>query len=70
MSNDTIANAVQRGSYVYMYNTQGSQIGSPISAGDGITGFTSATFSVKRGSYIYTYNAKGVQTGSPISAGR
>jgi len=62
-----IGNAVQRGSFVYIYDEKGRQIGS-VSAGsgkdDGLTGYTSSTVNVRRGSFIYTYDEKGRQTGS------
>jgi hypothetical protein len=62
-----IANAVQKGSTVYIYDEKGNQIGS-ISAGDGLHGFTSGSVSIRRGSTIYIYDERGTQTGS-TSAG-
>ena len=67
-----IASAVERGSYIYVYNDKGNQI-CAISGGgsgpkDGLQGYTGSTVSVRRGSYIYVYNAKGNQI-SAISAG-
>ena len=67
-----IASAVERGSYIYVYNDMGNQI-CAISGGgsgpkDGLKGYTASTVSVRRGSYIYLYNAKGNQI-SAISAG-
>ena len=62
-----IANAVQRGSFVYVYNEKNQQIFSQ-SAGsgpnDGLKGYTSSSVNIQRGSFIYTYNEKGQQTGS------
>ena len=59
-----IANAVQRGSTVYIYDDKGRQVAS-ISAGhqpgDGLKGYTATTVNVQRGSTIYTYNEKGSQ---------
>ncbi len=65
-----IANAVQKGSYVFVYDGKGHQLCS-ISAGsgkdDGLKGYTSSTVSVKKGSYIYTYDEKGHQISSTLS---
>jgi hypothetical protein len=62
-----IANAIQRGSTVYVYNEKNQQICS-ISAGsgpkDGLKGYTGGSVNIQRGSIIYTYNEKGQQTGS------
>ena len=58
-----IGSAVQRGSWVYIYDEKGSQVGSVLSAGDGLVGFTSAAVSIKRGNWIYMYDEKGQQTG-------
>lgn len=59
-----IGNAVQKGSFVYIYDERGHQIGT-VNAGsgknDGLTGYTSSTVNVRRGSFIYTYNEKGRQ---------
>lgn len=67
-----IASAVERGSYIYVYNDKGNQI-CAISGGgsgpkDGLQGYTGSTVSVRRGSYIYIYNSKGNQI-SAVSAG-
>lgn len=62
-----IGNAVQRGSYVYVYNERGRQTASiPAGSGsnDGLKGYTSSTVNVRRGSYIYTHDEKGRQVGS------
>ena len=60
-----IANAVQRGSFVYVYNEKNQQIFTQ-SAGsgpnDGLKGYTSGNVNIQRGSFIYTYNEKGQQT--------
>jgi len=59
-----IGNAVQKGSFVYVYDEKGHQIAT-ISAGsqprDGLKGYTSTTVNVQRGSFIYTYDEKGHQ---------
>jgi hypothetical protein len=57
-----IANAIQKGSYIYIYDEKGRQL-AYVSAGDGLHGFTSGSVSVRRGSYIYMYDEKGRQTG-------
>jgi hypothetical protein len=66
-----IATAVQRGSFVYVYDEKGSQM-FILSAGggekDGLAGYTSTTVSIRRGSFIYIYNEKGSQV-STVSAG-
>jgi hypothetical protein len=57
-----IGNAIQRGSYVHIYDETGRQL-SVVGAGsglnDGLVGYTSSTVSVRRGSYIYIYDEKG-----------
>lgn len=62
-----IGNAVQRGSFVYIYDEKGRQIGS-VSAGsgkdDGLKGYTSTTVNIRRGSFIYTHDQKGRQISS------
>ncbi len=62
-----IANAVQRGSTVYVYNEKNQQIFTQ-SAGsgkdDGLKGYTGSSVNIRRGSTIYTYNEKGQQTGT------
>lgn len=62
-----IGNAVQRGSFVYIYDEKGRQIGSvPAGSGkdDGLKGYTSSTVNVRRGSFIYTHDERGRQTSS------
>lgn len=62
-----IGNAVQRGSFVYVYDERNRQI-STISAGngkdDGLKGYTGSNVNVRRGAFIYTYDEKGRQTGT------
>lgn len=62
-----IGNAVQRGSWVYVYDEKGRQLCS-LSAGggkdDGLKGYTSTTVNIRRGSWIYTYDEKGRQLSS------
>lgn len=59
-----IGNVVQRGSFVYIYDEKGRQIGL-LSAGSGpkdrLMGYTSSTVNIQRGSFIYTYDEKGRQ---------
>ncbi len=66
-----IGNAVQRGSFVYIYNEKNMQT-STVSAGsgpnDGLKGYTSSQVNVQRGSFIYSYNERGMQIGT-TSAG-
>ncbi len=57
-----IANAIQKGSVVYIYDEKGRQLGT-VTAGDGLQGFTSGSVSVRRGPTIYIYDEKGRQTG-------
>ncbi len=62
-----IGNAVQRGSYIYVYDEKGRQLYVK-SAGsgphDGLKGYTSGTVNIRHGSYIYTYDERGVQRSS------
>ncbi len=51
-----ISTAVQRGSFVYVYDENGNYCASI--SGD-LHGFTSATVSVKRSSFIYVYDDRG-----------
>ena len=59
-----IGNAVQKGSYVYIYDEKGRQTTS-LSAGsgkdDGLKGYTSSTVNIRKGSYIYSFDARGRQ---------
>ena len=56
-----ISVAVQRGTYVHVYDEKNRQI---CSQNGELVGFTSSTFSVKRGTYVYTYDEKGHQISS------
>ena len=58
-----IANAVTKGSTVYIYDEKGRLL-STVSAGDGLQGYTSGHVSVRRGSTIYTYDERGRLTGT------
>jgi hypothetical protein len=60
-----IANAIQRGSTVYVYNEKNQQIfvtSAGYESGDGLKGYTGASVNIQRGSTIYTYDEKGRQT--------
>ena len=60
-----IGNAVQKGSFVYIYDESGRQLAT-LTAGlgkdDGLKGYTGSTVNVRRGAFIYTYDEKGRQT--------
>ena len=63
----SIANAVQRGSWVHVYNDKNQQLfvqGAGNGSGDGLKGYTSNSVNIQRGGWIYTYNEKGQQTGT------
>jgi hypothetical protein len=55
-----IANAVERGAYVFVYNEKGAQI---LMLPGELHGYTSSTISIRRGAYIFTFNERGAQTG-------
>ena len=62
-----IGTAVQRGSFVFIYNEKSQQIASVpagMGPGDGLVGFTATTVSVRRGSLVFLYNERGMQIGS------
>ena len=62
-----IGNAVQRGSFVYIYDDKGRQTGSaPAGSGknDGLKGYTSSSVNIQRGPFIYMHDEKGRQIGS------
>jgi hypothetical protein len=59
----SIANAVQRGSYVYAYDEKGFQL-CMIPAGDGLMGYTSSTVNIKQNGYVYSYDEKGYRIGA------
>ncbi|MBQ7245015.1 MAG: hypothetical protein IJS34_01435 [Alphaproteobacteria bacterium] len=56
-----IGTAVQRGSWVYVYDDKGHQL---TSIPGELHGFTSSTVSVKRGNWVYTFDEHGHQTGT------
>jgi hypothetical protein len=57
-----IANVVQRGGTVYVYDA-GGRILTTVAVGgkppDGLQGYTGSTFNVRMGSTIYTYDEAG-----------
>ncbi len=55
-----IGSAVQRGSFVYVYDERGRQL-TTVLAGEGMQGYTGSTVSVKRGAFVYTYDERGRQ---------
>lgn len=61
-----IANAIQKGPFVYIYDEKGRQVGM-VSAGsgkdDGLKGYTGNSVNVRKGAFIYSYDEKGRQTG-------
>lgn len=62
-----IANAVQRGSTVYVYNEKNQQLFTQHAGTgpkDGLKGYTGSSVNIQRGSTIYSYNEKGQQTGT------
>ena len=60
-----IASAVQKGSYVYLYDERGSQLCSIYCDNDGsLQGYTASTVSIRKGSYIYVYDERGSQKSS------
>jgi hypothetical protein len=62
-----IANAVQRGGFVYVYDEKKRQIATiPAGSGkgDGLKGYTGSTVNVRRGGFVYTYDEKGRQRGT------
>jgi hypothetical protein len=62
-----IGNAIEKRSFVYVYDGHGRQIAViPVGnrPGDGLRGYTSSTINVQRDAYIYTYNERGSKIGS------
>ncbi len=55
-----IGSAVQRGSFVYVYDEKGRQLAS-VPAGEGMQGYTGSTVSVKRDAFVHTYDERGRQ---------
>lgn len=62
-----IGNAVQRGSFVYVYDESGRQRAA-VSAGtgpnDGLKGYIANRVNVQRGSFINSYDEQGRQVGA------
>ena len=59
-----ISTAIQRGSFVYVYDEKNRQI---FSHSGQLNGYTSSTVSIKRGSFVYTYDERGRQISSHSS---
>jgi hypothetical protein len=62
-----IGNAMEKRSFVYVYDERGRQTASILvgsQPGDGLKGYTSTTVNVQKGSYIYTYNEHGSKIAS------
>ncbi len=63
-----IANAVQRGGSIYLYDETGQDLPVSISTRGGrLVGFTPSTVSIQNGTLIYTYDKWGNAVGTPIS---
>lgn len=63
-----IANAVQRGGSIYLYDETGQDLPVSIATGGGaLIGFTASTVSIKKGNLIFTYDKWGNAVGTPIS---
>jgi cytochrome oxidase Cu insertion factor (SCO1/SenC/PrrC family) len=54
-----IANAVEKSSFVYLYNEKGNQIKAISLGGGKLVGFTATTVNIKRSGFIYMYDEKG-----------
>ncbi len=65
-----IGSAVQRGSFVHVYDEKGRQM-TAVPAGngpeDGLKGYTGATVSVRRGAFVYNYDERGRQTSAILA---
>ena len=55
-----IGSAVQRGSFVYVYDEKGRQLAT-VPAGEGLQGYTGSTVSVRRSAFIHIYDERGRQ---------
>ncbi len=62
-----IANVVQRGRWIYIYDEKGRQTGTAPAGSereDGLRGYTNSTVNVQQGSWIYTYDGRGRRIGT------
>lgn len=60
-----IGSAIEKGSYVYIYDDNNHQKASIYIGSDGsLQGYTSTTVNIRKGSYIYTYDEAGHQKSS------
>ena len=55
--NAMIGSAMEKGSYICVYDENGHEIWSK--SGDRLMGFTSTTVTIKKGSYLCTYDEHG-----------
>ena len=57
----SIETAVQKSSYIQIYGTHGSILGSiPINSGDMLMGFTSSSVTVRKGDWVKVYDEHGI----------
>jgi hypothetical protein len=59
-----IGNAIEKSSFVYVYDEKGKQLFAKPSGNapdDGLMGYTATTVSIRRSAYIYTFDDKGRQ---------
>ncbi|ODS93856.1 MAG: hypothetical protein ABS45_00370 [Comamonas sp. SCN 65-56] len=64
-----IANVIQRGPVIYVYNEKNQTLFTKIvgrEPTDGVKGYTSSFVNIQMGRVIYTYNEKGATTGTKI----
>ena len=59
-----IANVVQRGTTIYIYDSKANTIGFITTVDGKLLGYTSGNINVRRGTMVYSFNAKGNFTGS------
>lgn len=59
-----IATAVQKGSFIYMYDEKGKQLGIAAAGSGKFVGYSATFVCVQKGSFVYTYNEKGSQIGT------
>jgi len=59
-----IANVVERGAFIYVYDASGTtlcMLQSGSGPNEGLKGYTSSTVNIRRGAFIFTYDEKGRQ---------
>ncbi len=65
-----IGYAVQKGSFVYIYDEKGRQtaaVPAGTEASDGLKGYTASSVTIQRGSFVYRYDGRGRQVGSALA---